>query len=299
MKRIIYLTVFLSLVVVTQSQQLMTSSFYDMYGILHNPASSGSQQHAIVGSMFKTQWNSMPGSPQTGLIFASTYLRDSKLGIGGYMYTDVTGPVKWTGLRMAYAYHIPLEEERIFSIGLESRFLQFSYDRSKLRESLGIDDPVLSSNEKRFKGDVGAGIAYTSSKFVLGAAVSQLVQSKLKLYESGGSQSDQAKLYRHYYVHSNYYWSVDSNTRIIPHISLVYLPNAPLEVQGGIRAEYNNQIWYGLSRRARQGWMVSAGVKVKKKFNIGYSFDIYKTPLSIYSRGSESHEIMLQYDFIQ
>jgi type IX secretion system PorP/SprF family membrane protein len=237
--------------------------------------------------------------PQTGLIFGNTYLKKSKIGLGGYVYSDVTGPTKRTGLAASFAYHIPMKNNGDFSLGLEARAFQFSFDRAKLSSSLSVPDPVLAGSEDRIKGDAGFGAAYTGKKFQIGASVSQLIQSKLNLYEGTGNTNEDSKLYRHYYLHSRYIWNVDNVTKIIPNILFIYLPNAPLEFQGGARVEHNNLFWYGLSLRANQSWMISAGLKIKQKFTIGYSFDIYTTPLSIYDKGSNGHEVMLRYDFIK
>lgn len=299
MKRLQILLFVLFAAVISNGQQLTASSFYDMYGTLHNPATVGSQKYSIVGGLFRTQWSGMPGSPQTGLLFGSTYMQKSKIGLGGMLYNDVTGPTSRRGLQASFAYHIPMKNESMFSLGVDAIVHQFSFDRSKLEGSLGPNDPVIQGEQNRFKGDAGFGIAYTSKKFQVGASVNQLVQSKLNLYEGSGNTTEEAKQYRHYYLHGNYQWNVDNITRIIPNLLMIYLPNAPLEVQGGARVEHNNLFWYGLTWRANQAWLISAGVRIKEKFNIGYSFDIYTSPLSIYDRGSNGHEIMLRYDFIK
>ncbi len=298
MKHIQLFAIFFFAVVIGNAQQLATSSFYDLYGPMHNPATAGSQKYGSIGGSFRTQWSGMPGAPQTGMIFGSAYLKKANLGIGGYLYNDVTGPTTRNGLQMSYAYHIALKNDAMFSLGLEARLQQFSYDRAKLQGSLG-NDPVIAGNDKRFKGDAGFGIAFTSPKFQVGASVSQLIQSKLNFYEGSGNPSEEAMLYRHYYFHGYYKWDVDANTKIIPSLLFIYLPNAPDEVQGGIRVEHNDLFWYGLGLRAKQSWMLSAGLRVKHRFNIGYSFDIYTTPLSVYDHGSNGHEIMLRYDFIK
>lgn len=299
MKRIHVFAVVFLMGLAVHAQQLTASSFYDMYSVLHNPATAGAQRYASLGGTFRTQWSGIPGGPQTGLVFGSTYLSKAHIGLGGYLYNDVTGPTTRNGLQMAYAYHIELKKGATFSLGLEARIQQFSYDKSKLQGSLGANDPVIQGNEKRFKGDAGFGVALTSANFQVGASVSQLIQSKLSLYEGTGNPTEEAKLYRHYYLHGYYKWDVDNVTKIIPNALLIYLPNAPVEFQGGARVEHNNLFWWGLTWRAQQAWMISAGVRVKQRFNIGYSFDIYTTPLSVYDKGSNGHEIMLRYDFIK
>jgi type IX secretion system PorP/SprF family membrane protein len=280
------------------AQQLNTSSFYEIYPVLHNPATAGSRQKAFIGSSFKTQWSNMPGSPKTGLVYGQTYLPNARLGLGGYLYHDVTGPTSRTGLQMAYAYHIPVKENRSVSFGFEARLQQLSFDREKLQQDLGAIDPALTNTSTRFKADGGFGVAYSTPRLQVGAAVSQLVQSKYELYERTGTQTEQSKLYRHYYMHGAYLFQADEFTKVIPNLLLIYLPNAPLETQTGVRMMHNDLLWYGLTWRARQGWMISAGIKLKEKFTIGYSFDIYNSPLSVYQKGSSGHELLLQYDLL-
>ena len=308
MKRsIIYIFLFICISLQMHAQQLQTSSLYDMQGVLHNPAMAGVNKYASIGASYRTMWEGIDGGPQTATLFGSAFLPSVNLGLGGYIYSDKTGPTKRTGLQMSYAYHIPVNADNRFSIGLEARMQQFSYDKAKLQESLGSTDPVLGTTNNRFKFDAGLGIAYTGNKLQVGASVSQLIQSKLDFYTTnigGGSiplpdRNEEGRLYRHYYFHGNYKWKVDENTVIIPNLLFIYLPNAPLEFQGGARVEHREVFFWGASLRARQSWMLSAGVHIKKKFTVGYAFDIYKTPLSTFNRGGSAHEILMRYDFLK
>lgn len=300
MKRLSIFSVLVLVMTGTLSaQQLMTSSMYDQYGNLHNPATAGAMKHGMIGASYRTMWDGIDGGPKTTLAFGSAYLSKIKVGIGGYIYNDVTGPTRRTGIQTSYAYHIPLNNgNATFSLGIEARFQQFSIDKVKLQQSLG-NDPVLGATDSRFKGDAGFGIAYTGKKLQLGASVSQLIQTKLDFYSGNLNRNEEARLYRHFYFHGNYNWDVDGSTKIIPNFLFIYLPNAPLEFQGGARVEHKDVFWWGLSLRARQSWMISAGVKIQKKFSIGYCFDIFNAPLSVYDRGSNGHEIMLRYDFLK
>ena len=299
MKKIFWLLLLFPGLYSAQAQQLSASAHQDLYGLLHNPATAGSAKHGQIGASFRSQWSGMPGSPQTGLIFGSTYLQKNKIGLGGYLYNDVTGPTRRTGLQMAYAYHVALDEESGFSLGIETRLQQFSFDRAKLEQSLGAIDPTIMGNANRFKADAGFGVAYTSSKMQAGLSVSQLVQSRLNLYEGTGNTTEKAKLYRHYYGHGNYTFDVDGENRITPSLLFIYLPNAPLEMQAGARIEHRELFWYGLAWRMRQSWILSAGVRAGEKLRIGYSFDFYKTPISVYDKGSYGHEVLLRYDFLK
>lgn len=299
MKRIILYIVSLGSITGVCAQQLTTASLYDQHGYLHNPATAGASKHGMVGASYRKMWDGIAGGPQTTIVFGSGYLNNAKLGVGGYLYNDVTGPTKRTGIQAAVAYHIELGNDATFSLGLEGRFQQFTIDKAKLTESLGSNDPVLGGQDSRFKGDAGFGMAYNGKKFRAGVSVSQLIQSKLDFYSGNLTRSEEAKLYRHYYLHSSYDWDVDGSTKITPNLLVIYLPNSPTEFQGGVRVEHKETFWWGVALRARQSWMISAGVKIKKRFNVGYCFDIFNTPLSVYDKGANGHEIMLRYDFLK
>jgi type IX secretion system PorP/SprF family membrane protein len=298
MNRKIFFAVFLFISVQSNAQQLMTSSLYELQGNLHNPALAGVGGQVTMGASYRSMWSGIEGSPSTALIFGSGYIAKAKIGVGGYLYSDVTGPTSRKGIQTSYAYHIPLQKGASFSVGLEARFQQVSIDKTLLQESLG-NDPVLAGAGNRFKGDAGVGVAYTSPKFQVGASVSQLIQSKLDFYNGTLTRSEEARLYRHFYVHGSYNWQVDANTKVIPNFLLIYLPNAPAEFQAGARVEHKEVFWWGLSLRARQSWMLSAGVKVQKKLTLGYSFDIYSTPLSVFDKGPNAHEVLLRYTFLK
>jgi type IX secretion system PorP/SprF family membrane protein len=298
MNRNIFFAAFILFSVQAGAQQLMTSSHYDLQGSLHNPALAGVSGHSVIGASYRSMWSGIEGSPTTGMIYGSGYLAKAKIGVGAYLYSDVTGPTSRKGVQTSYAYHIPMQNGAKFSVGLEARFQQFAIDKTLLQESLG-NDPVLAGAGNRFKGDAGVGVSYTGKKLQVGASVSQLIQSKLDFYTGSLSRSEEARLYRHFYLHGSYQWQVDGNTKIIPHFLMIYLPNAPAEFQAGARVEHRELFWWGLSMRARQSWMLSAGVKVQKKLTLGYSFDIYSTPLSVFDKGPNAHEVILHYDFLK
>lgn len=294
MKRILSILLLSLTIHTVQAQQLMNSSLYDLQGNLHNPAVAGLQQQTVLGASYRSMWSGVEGSPVTALVFGSTYLQKAKIGIGGYLYSDVTGPTSRRGIQTSYAYHIPMQNGAQFSVGLEARFQQFAIDKAMLIDALG-NDPVMGGAATRFKGDAGLGVAYTSAKWQLGASVSQLIQSKLDFYTGNLQRNEEARLYRHFYLHGSYQWQVDANTRIIPNFLVIYLPNAPTELQAGARVEHRELFWWGLSLRARQSWMLSTGIKLQKKMTIGYSFDIYSTPLSVFDQGPNAHELLLRY----
>lgn len=299
MKRYIFLA-FLVAAITTNgfAQQLQTSSLYDMQGVLHNPSMVGAEPKTTIGITYRSQWSGISGAPKTATVFGSFDMPKHNIALGGYLYNDQTGPTSRTGLQLAFAKYIPLQNDARLSFGIETRFQQYSLDREKLMQAIG-SDPAISGGDNQFKFDAGFGISYTGKKLQLGASVSQLAQSKLNFYSGNLSRTEEARLYRHYYFHGRYNWDVDQTVTIVPHFLMIYLPNAPVEFQAGARLEYEKLFWFGAGFRINQGAMLSAGLHINKKFTIGYAFDIYKAPASVFNNGGYSHELILRYDFVK
>lgn len=296
MRKYIVCALFLGSIVPAMGQQLQTSSMYDLQGVFHNPSTAG-VRNSMAGVSYRTQWSGISGSPRTATAFGSFNVPSLKIGIGGYAYNDKTGPTSRTGLQLAFAKHIPAGEGT-FSLGIEARGQQYSLDRAKLTATLG-SDPAIGTSENRFVFDAGFGISYTNKKLQLGASVSNLVQTKLGFYTGNLTPSENARLYRHYFFHGSYKWDVDGSTTITPNFLVIYLPNAPTEFQGGVRVEHKELFFWGLSLRAKQSFMLSAGLHINKKFTVGYAFDIYQTPLSVFDKGANAHEMLLRYNFVK
>lgn len=279
-----------------QAQQLQASSLYELQGVLHNPAMAGMQATNMAGVTYRSQWSGISGSPRTFTAFGSFNLPKHKIGVGGYVYSDKTGPTSRNGVQLAFAKHIVMQNGNRFSLGIESRIMQYNIDQAKLAATLG-NDPVIGGSDSRMKFDAGFGMAYSTEHFQIGASVSQLVQSKLDFYNGNFSRTEEARLYRHYYLHALYKWEVDDATTIIPNMMVIYLPNAPTDAVMGARVEHHKTFWWGLGYRARQSYMLSAGVVINKQFVIGYSFEDYKTPISLFDGSNSGHELMLRYNW--
>jgi type IX secretion system PorP/SprF family membrane protein len=297
MKHKILIAVFTGFVSVSNAQQLQTSSMYELQGVIHNPSVVGTQENNMIGISYRSQWSGISGSPTTATLFSSFNVPKYKIGVGGSIYNDKTGPTSRTGLSLSLAKHI-VGNKGTFSLGLENRLQQYSLDKAKLMESLG-NDPVLGASDNRFKYDAGFGLSYTAKNYQVGASVSQLVQSKLDFYSGNLTRDEEARLYRHYYFHGNYSWHVDSFTVITPNALFIYLPNAPVTYQLGVRVEFNKLFWFGGGYRSHQSYMLSAGLNIGKNFTIGYAYDDYINPISNFDNGANAHEVLLRYNFVK
>ena len=241
-------------------------------------------------------WSSFPGNPRTFMVYGDAELKRLNAGIGAYVYRDETGPTSRTGLQLAYSYHIKMRNpDHRLGLGLELRALQFAIDKNKISGSLE-DDPILSGSDNKFGFDAGAGAYYTNGKLSVGAAVSQLIQSKLELANVPNSKTG-GKLYRHYNFNANYRIHTGGDIYIIPNALVRVIENSPSEYEAGARMDYMDKVWWGLTWRVDQFWSLQAGFRLLKKVAMTYSYDYYETPLSVFTSGSGAHELGLKFEF--
>lgn len=280
-----------------KAQQVFKISQYTQHNFLYNPAAAGANDAASVGAVYKKMWSGIAGGPQTTFLFGDKYFAKKKVGVAVSLYADKTGPTSRTGGQVSLSYSIDMQNGKRLMFGLEGQFIQFKVDKDAIQDAIP-GDPLLASSGSTFKGDAGAGVYYKSSGLNVGFSAKQLLQTKLNLIK--GTTGEQGKLYRHYFLMAHYNIKTDEDNILVPNLLFKYLPNAPLEFEGGVRLEHKDLIWVGFNYHYQQSFSAFAGIKLEHKFAIGYAFDLYNTPVSLFTEGSGSaHEISLRYFFIK
>ncbi|MBL0355748.1 MAG: PorP/SprF family type IX secretion system membrane protein [Chitinophagaceae bacterium] len=277
-----------------EAQQLHFTSIFQQHNSMYNPAAAGFTGHGVIGTTYRSMWSAFPGNPKTFMVYGDAMWEKKSSGFAGYLYRDVTGPTSRTGLQAAYSYHVKTGTKSKLGLGIELRGLQYSIDKAKLTDALG-SDLVLAGNNASFKLDAGAGVYYSDGKFSAGAAVSQLIQSKLA-FNDVPNATERAKLYRHYNFTANYFFETGGGTHLIPHVMVRVITNAPTELDLGCKVDYQDKIWWTLSWRMRHFWSLQAGFKLLDKISLTYAYDYYNEPFSDYNTGNNAHEIGLRFD---
>ena len=279
----------------SESQQLHFMSQYLQHNSMLNAGAAGIANKDMVGVAYRSQWSSFPGNPRTYMVYGDVNMEKYKAGLGGYVYRDETGPTSRTGIQLAFSKHIiSLDEKRKVGLGIELRGLQYALDKGKVLSALG-NDPALGGASSKFGMDAGAGIYYTDGKLSAGAAVSQLIQSKLQLADVPNAKIS-GKLYRHYNFLANYRIQTGDDIFLIPNALVRVIEHSPTEFEAGVKLDYQDKIWFGFIYRVHQLYSVQTGLKIADKLNVSYSYDAYTNPVSVYDGGSGAHEIGLRFD---
>ena len=295
-KSLIFFTIIIVCCNSIQAQQIFTLSQFTQHNFIFNPAAAGASDHPSVGVTYRKMWTSIPGGPQTSIVYGDTYFAKQKTGVAVVVYDDKTGPTSRSGGQINVSYSIKMEKEKRLMFGLGGQFLQYKINKADFATYIP-NDPLLASAGTSFKADMSAGIYYKSPTLNAGISVQQLIQSKLNFIKS--SSNPEGKLYRHYYFMGSYNIKIDDVNVVIPNVMVQYQPNAPADYSAGIRLEHDDFIWVGLNHHFSQGFSAFAGLKIKGTFSVGYAYDRYSTPLNLFADGSGAHEISLRYFFIK
>ncbi len=296
MKRILFSILCITAVGTVSAQQLQTSAFNELQAIIHNPSFAGMSEHNFVGINYRAQWTALEGAPKTATVFGSFALPKQKMGIGGYLFSDKTGVTTRTGVSISVAKHIVFSDQSKLSLAIENRFQQTSFNQAKLAQTLG-NDPAIANAGNTFNYDAGFGATYTNNRLQLGISAAQLLQSKINNYSGTLVRSQEARLYRHFYMNGSYKIDLDETFTLTPNFLLIYLPNAPFEYCIGARLKYKDQFTFGAGMNASKNVNFSLGVGLMKNLAFDYAFDIYNNPFDNVDQYVTTHEFMLRYSF--
>ncbi len=278
-------------------QQIPLFSQYMFNDIVINPAIAGTKNYFTTKFVHRNQWVGIPGAPVTQTLSIHGPIKHLSMGVGGFIYNDITGPGRQTGIKLTYAYHINLPKGKL-SLGIHGGMFQYKYSKSELTTHQQNDNAVLNaSGESMWIPDASFGAYYFNDIYYIGISTSQLFETKLKYGEF--QRVTLGHLERHYSLLAGYnipfYYT--KQFELEPSVLIKYVDTAPLEIDLNIKGFYMNSYWLGASYRSGDAIVLLAGLKIKDNIHLGYSYDITTSELHRYSRGS--HEIMLGYNLIK
>lgn len=271
-----------------KAQQLPQLSQYAFTDYLYNPAVAGSRPFFELRSVHRNQWVGITDAPRTFMLSANTPLA-TNMGIGGYLYTDIVGPTRRTGVQFSYAYHLRLTEELRLSLALSAGMVQWLVDGSKItfRDQ---GDPVLDDQLRgSLMPDAKFAFYLYHERFWFGASAPQLLRGKIYFYDDVSQSMSQ--LVGHYYVSGGYRFQLGDDWRLEPSFLVKYVDPVPPKVDLTATVHFRDKIWLGGTYRTNDAISVMLGYWHNKQFQIGYAYDITTTNLRNYNNGT--HEVML------
>ena len=271
------------------AQQVPLYSQYMLNGFLLNPAVAGSEGYTAVNLTAREQWIGLQDAPSTyALSYQTRVLRNSyisksssvkkrqryssrsgKVGFGAHVYSDRNGAVEKTGLKATYAYHIFFGSSQL-SMGASLTAFQLRLNDDRIILDDENDVVWINARGTAFIPDADIGIYYDTPNFYVGASVDQLLESVIKLGDTG---YDQYRQERNYYVMAGYDYPINNDWILTPSTLLKLSDNGAFQGDFSAKLYYDQTYWGGLTYRTGNAVIVMAGLRIDRLV-FGYAFDI-------------------------
>lgn len=267
-----------------------TQNVFNMFAI--NPAVAGSKDCIDVRLGYRQQWVGFPGAPVTGWATINSVIKPKRRsfhanrhGVGLFVEADNTGPLGYTTLQLAYAYHLQLKRDVFLSFGLYAGLLQ---EKLSMGDVLASDnqDPALANNGSVLVyPDVTPGIWLYGKASWAGFSIRQLMGNRLE-----GIGQEMA-LTRHYIASAGHRFRVNKNFSVVPNGLFKLSPASPLAMDLNVMFEYHRKLGLGVSYRNQDAVAFMVKLPFLKYFTLGYSYDV--TTSKLRAGGANTHEFIL------
>ncbi len=277
------------------AQQLSFSSQYYTNLFVTNPAFTGNGTTINAFITHRSQWVSVPGSPQTSYITVDGPMDAKNLGLGLKIYTYTTDLLSRMGAFATYSYKIKINEKSNLNLGLAMGMLDNKIDYAKAVVH-DVNDPYLLQQQQTkaiFSADFG--VVYTMNTLEVGFAVPQVLANKIKYGNLKGDDS-YYNLSRHYQGTIKYQLDVikEKGITAYPLIMVRSVNGAPLQFDINAVVDWKKTGWFGITYHSGYAVAVSAGIRYKS-LSLGYAYDIGMSKIKTYTGGST--EFLLGYTF--
>jgi type IX secretion system PorP/SprF family membrane protein len=299
------------------AQQVPMYSQYMMNGFLVNPSFAGRDGYTTVNLTVREQWVGMSGAPSTyaasfqtrilknSFISKSTAVRKKiikptkggKVGLGGYIFNDNNGIMRRTGIQLAYAYHISMGRTggipNDLSFGLAMTAYQFAVNTNGAILS-DQSDPLLNSFDRSvFIPDFNFGASFTTSKYYVGFAMTNLLRGSLIFADTSKTKRNELG---NYFLTGGIKFPISVDWILEPSAFIkasdMFLKSVQMDLTA--RVYYKEDYWVGLSYRTNDALIMLLGLKYDR-FYFSYAFDFTLTDIRKQSFGT--HELSLAVKF--
>ena len=288
---IFLISIFLSNTVFSQSTPLFTQHYNN--GVVNNPAISGSNINSPLTIQTRQQWLGFERAPITTNISYHKSL-NNRSAMGGVLMYDKAYPLIQANLQLNYAYHVPLDYDKInLSFGIGANLVYYNLDFNIEDLPPTNDIALVSSSYDKTLGDASAGVYLYGENFNCGFSAINLLQPEFK---KAISESPYSNLqYRSYYGTISYKFKIINNEwELQPSLIIRKMQFSESISDFSTRIVYLKRIWFSSGYRSDGNGLFAFGF-LNNNMSISYSYDhTLSGDIADYSFGS--HELVITFN---
>ena len=291
MKKVILIIMVLFFVNANAQQEPIFTQHYANDMVL-NPAISGSKTYNPFTIQTRQQWLGFAGAPLSTSISYHGAL-NNRSAMGGYFMFDQTAEELQANLHLNYAYHIPLDYEKVnLSFGLGAKLMYYNLDFNKDGLQQVFDPAYSSSAYDKTLADASSGVYLYGRNFYAGFSASNLFQSSFNTPVNGSPHPNSE--FRNYYTMGAYrFYIVNKDWQLEPSFLLRKIENFSTITDLTARILYLENTWTGLTYRT-DGTAIFAFGFGSDNMHFSYSYDhTFTGEIQQYTYGT--HEIGISF----
>jgi type IX secretion system PorP/SprF family membrane protein len=288
------------------AQQVPLLNQYMFNKIMTNPAMSYQNEMGDLYALHRSQWGSIPDAPVNQVLVFSTPLQKNKNGFGIIITHDKAGLWDQTAGYANYSHAVNINEDAIFSAGLNVGAFQRRYDFNRVVVKDNNDPELYSNSFSRATFDMSFGFNFKWKDFNSGFTLWQLLESRVRFNDPTGHFTKYITT-RHLTWNASYVIKAIEGgnfpLNVIPSIYLRYVTGvgsfstaAPVQVDAQVVAESEKYGWIFVGYKHGYSLTSGIGVIVSKRLRAGLSYDfLYINDLKTYL--GPAAEIFVSYQF--
>ena len=292
MKKINSIILTLGVVLVSFQSQAQDPNYRQnqFNALMLNPAQAGSNSYNDISSLANTQWTGLRGAPMTMTLSGNFNILKS-FGVGVSLLQDELGPVKSSQFAVNGAYHLKLNNNWRFALGLRAIAGNTTVNLTELNTNIPMDPDMLTNMTTGLQFNAGYGFLLYHKNFYVGFSQPRVGETYFKnrnnnLYvdTKGGYVG---------YLGGNV--KLGDTWTLRPNAVGRLMKGLPLTLDMKMIMTHKIGFDFGLSYQLNSAVGAILGYDFNNKFYMGYSYTYPTSKMNTVT--IQSHELALRYKF--
>ncbi len=303
LKRISFILVIVSISHILSAQEsslyrnYMFNNFYNF-----NSAAAGYDGSCISQVTISKKWLGISDSPSNQVLSNSIRLgaRDyydknnyfyrpskgfiNKVGVGFTVFNESNGPLRHTGVLLAYAYHIPLRAGQL-SFGLSGVVAQYGLNTDKFKP-IEVNDPTLYYTTSAIVPDANFGMLFYNRNLFAGISINGLINLNRVMDHTNTTPAITAC--------AGYKVEITSEVKVEPSVFAIRDGKKRFSTDINAKLYYTNRYWVLLSYQSSGGFQGGLAMNIKTGLQLSYAVAVSTSGLA--NRFQNSQNISLRAD---
>jgi type IX secretion system PorP/SprF family membrane protein len=199
-----------------------------------------------------------------------------RVGIGFSIYNEINGPLRHTGILLAYAYHLPIHNGH-FSFGISGLISQYKLNTNEFKP-VEEADPILYTRNSAIVPDANIGIMLYKQNFFSGITANGLFNFNRIM--------DHTSHFPDIVAIGGYRFNTNMNFKVEPSLFICRDAKGSFSADVNTKFYFYDKYWLLLSYKSKGELMTAISLNIKSGFQVLYSYSINTTGLASYYQGS-------------